>query len=118
MRNSTVKAALIKLLAATLVLTAIGLWAKDWPSENIRLSNSKSSPTVKFQILPNTQKFEVYDSLACEGCNGHSSALFSPSEFPPGQAPKLIQTIELSTGVKAPDGVDADVPPLLSSRAV
>jgi hypothetical protein len=96
----------IVILFIIMITPTRGLWATDWTSENIRLSNFRTSPTVKFQILPNTQKLGVYDSLACEGCKDNS-AMFSRSEFKQGQASTLIQTIEISTGVKVPDGADA-----------
>jgi len=81
--------------------------AMGWASENIRLSNSRSSPTVQFQVLPNTQKLGVYDSLACDGCNNNGSAMFSRNEFKQEQGDQLIQAIEVSTGIEIPGGYDA-----------
>ena len=75
--------------------------------EDIKLSNYRSTPTVPFKILPNTQKFGVYDSTACEGGGNESSMLFSRSDFKEGQANRLIHAIEISTGVKIPEGPDA-----------
>jgi hypothetical protein len=89
------------------IIPAIGSCAKDWVAENIKLSNYRSTPTVPFKILPNTQKFGVYDSTACEGCGNESSMLFSRSDFKEGQANRLIHAIEISTGLKIPEGPDA-----------
>ena len=83
------------------------LWANISDPEEIKLSNNRSYPTVPFQILPNTQKFGVYDSTACEGCSINTSTLFLAGEFREGQADQLIKAIENTTGLKVPDGVDA-----------
>ena len=45
---------------------------------NVRLSNFASSPKVAFQTLPNTQKFGVYNSTACDGCGPD---LVAPSDW-------------------------------------
>jgi len=105
-KSSRSKGHLVFPLLVVMTLTP-ALRATGWASADIRLSNSGSSPTIQFQVLPNTQKLGVYDSLACEGCSNISSAMFSRNEFKQGQGDQLIQAIEVSTGIKILDGSDA-----------
>jgi hypothetical protein len=97
---------IIFILTIMVITPVICLWANILSPENIKLSNFRSAPTIPFQVLPNTQKFKVYDSTACEGCD-NVSTLFSASEFKQGQADQLIKAIERTTGLNVPDGIDA-----------
>lgn len=73
----------------------------------IRLFNFRSSSVVSLQVLPNRQKFEVYNATACDDCAGDIFPFFSISEFKAGKANRLIDEIKRTTGITAPEAKDA-----------
>ena len=93
--------------ALAVVLRVLTVVAVSLASENIRLSHVRPASAVPLQVLPNTDKLGVYIASACEGCGSDNPGVFAARDFRRGQAEQLMEHIEKTTGVVAPEGKNA-----------